>query len=135
MNQTFVQWLSNKQHTIDTFVFVAKFLAMEIGMVTLQGLRYKTRIIGIPLSGTSLINRNNMSVIHNIQRSESAFQKKIYSICYHGIWESVSMGESLTAWVPTGKNTAIFLLKFCMGQSVGILWGMYSVISTMSISN
>ena len=33
------------------------------------------------------------------------------------------MGESLTAWVPTGENTADFLTEVLYGSKWDILWG------------
>ena len=94
----------------------AKFVAMHIGMETLQGVRYKLRIMGISLSGTSLIYGDNMSVIHNMQILVSTLWKKIDSICYHAIRESVAIGESLTAWVPTSENPNYLLTKVLYGS-------------------
>ena len=66
---------------------------MKIEMEKLQGLRYKIRMMGILLSGPSLIYGDNMSVIHNTQRPDYTLQKKINSICYHAIRESVAIGD------------------------------------------
>ena len=44
-----ISWLSKKQSTIETPVFGAEFVAMNIGMKTLQGLQYKLRITGVPI--------------------------------------------------------------------------------------
>ena len=73
---------------------------MKIGMETLQRLQYKLRMMGVPISGLSLIYGDNMSVIHNTQRPESTLKKKLNSICYHVIKESVAIKESLTGHVP-----------------------------------
>ena len=116
MNKSLVKWLSKKQPSIETSVFGAKFVAMKIGMETLRGLGYKLRMMGIPLSGPLLIYGYNISMIHNTQRPDSTFRKKINSICYHAIRESVAMGESMTAWVPTGKNPADLLTKVLYGS-------------------
>ena len=92
MNKALVQWLSKNQPTIDTSVFRAKFVAMKIGMEILRGLRYKLRIMGIPLSFPSRIYGYNMSVIHKTQITESTLQNNSNLICYHEILESVAMG-------------------------------------------
>ena len=65
MNKALVRWLSKKKHTIDTSLFRAKFVTMEIGMGKLRGLMYKLNMMGIPLSCPSLKYGDNMSVIHN----------------------------------------------------------------------
>ena len=66
-----------KEATYDRdFCVRGRFVAMKIGMETLRGLRYKLRMMGIPLSDPSLIYGNNMSVIHNTKRLNSTFHKK-----------------------------------------------------------
>ena len=67
MNKALVWWLSKKQPRMETSVFRDKFVAMEIGLETLQGFVYKIRMMGIPLLSTSLIYGDNMSVVHNTQ--------------------------------------------------------------------
>jgi hypothetical protein len=47
--------------------FDAEFVAMKNGMEGIRGLRYKLRMMGIPLVGAAYIYGDNMSVIHNTQ--------------------------------------------------------------------
>ena len=89
---------------------------MKHGMENLHGLRYKLRMMGVPISGPSFIYGDNMSVIHNTQRPESTLKKKSNSICYHAMTESVAMGESLTTHIPTDQNIADLLTKVLSGQ-------------------
>ena len=49
MNKELARWLSKKQSTIETSVLGAEFVAMKIIMETLQGLRYKLRMMCIIL--------------------------------------------------------------------------------------
>ena len=106
LNMAPVAWLTKKQPTIETSVFGAEFVAMKNGMEALRGLRYKLRMMGVPISGPSYIYGDNMSVIHNTQRPESTLKKKSNSICYHAIRESVAMGECMTGHVSTHLNPA-----------------------------
>jgi len=115
LNSAPVAWLSKKQATIETSVFGAEFVAMKQGMEALRGLRYKLRMMGIPLSGPSYLYGDNMSVIHNTQRPESTLKKKSNSICYHAVRESVAMGESLTAHIRTSENPADLATKILAG--------------------
>ena len=62
-----IVWHSKKQSTIETSMFGAEFVAMKQGMEALQGLRYKLRMMGVQINGTSYIYGDNMSVIHNTQ--------------------------------------------------------------------
>jgi len=53
MNSALVMWMSKKQATIETSVFGAEFVAMKVGIQTLQGLHYKLHMMGIAISGPS----------------------------------------------------------------------------------
>eukprot|EP00978_Attheya_sp_CCMP212_P034677 scaffold146550_cov30-Attheya_sp.AAC.1 len=110
-----VAWQSKKQATVESSVFGAEFVAMKVGMETCRGLRYKLRIMGVPISGPMYIYGDNISVIHNTQRPESVLKKKLNSICYHAIRESVAMGESITAHVRTEFNSADLCTKILSG--------------------
>ena len=92
INLALVNWLSKKQATIETSVFGAEFVSMKQGMEAVRGLRYKIRIMGVRISGPTYIYGDNMSVIHNTQIPESTLRKKLNSICYHDMRESVAMG-------------------------------------------
>ena len=110
------QCLSKKQSTVETSVFGAEFVAMKQGIDTLQGLRCKLRMMGIPMSGPSYIYGDNMSVIHNSSRPESVLRKKSYSVCYHAVHESVAMGESLVGHMFSKENVADLLTKLLYGH-------------------
>ena len=57
-----------------------------------------------------------VSVIHNTQRPESTSKKMSNAICSHAVRESVAMGESLTAHIPSDRNVADSLTKLLYGQ-------------------
>jgi len=116
VNNALVDWLSKRQPTIESSVFGAEFVAMKHGMEKLRGLRYKLRMMGVPVTGPSYIYGDNMSVINNTQRPESTLKKKNNSICYHAIRESVAMGESLTGHIRTENNLADLLTKVTFGS-------------------
>jgi hypothetical protein len=88
---------------------------MKQGMEALRGLRYKLRMMGVPISGPSYIYGDNMSVIHNTQRPESMLKKKSNSVCYHFARESVAMKESLTGHVSSNENMADIATKVIGG--------------------
>jgi hypothetical protein len=113
-------WLAKQQATIETSVFGAEFVAMKHGTKTLRGLRYKIRMIGIPLSGPTYIYGDNKSQVTNSSRPESTLKRKC-SICYHAIHESVAMGETLVTYIKTGENLADFLTKTTSGAKAASL--------------
>jgi len=106
VNKTIVNWFSKKQATVETSVFGAEFVAMKLAMESNRALRYKLRMMGVPIDGQSYAYGDNMSVIHNTQRPESTLKKKSHQICFHAIRESVAMGEMLTAHIPMALNPA-----------------------------
>jgi Reverse transcriptase (RNA-dependent DNA polymerase) len=115
LNSAPITWFSKKQSTIETSVFGAEFVAMKQGMETLRGIRYKLRMMGVPLSGPSFIYGDNMSVVHNTQRPESILKKKSNSVCYHAVREAVAMGECLVGHVSTNDNPADICTKIIPG--------------------
>ena len=111
-------------------VFGAEFVAMKHGIETVRGIRYKLRMMGVPISGPTYIYGDNMSVINNTSKPESVLKKKSNSICYHAVRESVASDESLTTHIPTLKNFADLLTKVLFGNKRrelvrGILYDIY----------
>ena len=96
-------------------MFRAKFLAMKIVMETLRRIRCKLMMMGGKISGLSDIYGDNMSVIHNTQRPDSALRKRSNSIFYHDVCKSVVMGDSLTGHVGTNENCADLATKVLYG--------------------
>ena len=95
VNAVLLQWFSKKQSTVETLVFGTEFVAMKQGIDALRALRYKLRMLGIPIFGPSYVYDDNISVVHNKSRLESVLRKKSNSVCYHTVHESVAMGDSL----------------------------------------
>ena len=116
LNSALIAWISRHQPTIETSVFGAEFVAMKHGVETLRGIRYKLRMMGVPLDGPSYVYGDNMSVINNTQEPESVLKKKSNSICYHAIREAVAMGEILTTHIATGENVADLATKVIMNR-------------------
>jgi hypothetical protein len=55
-----------------------------------RGLRYKLRMMGIPVSGPCCICRDNQSVLANTTEPGSPLKKKSQSISYHFVREGVA---------------------------------------------
>jgi hypothetical protein len=117
LNYGMIDWLSKKQSTVETSVFGAEFCAMKHGIENLRGIRYKLRMMGIPVKGASYVYDDNMSVVTNSSRPESTLKKKSNSICYHEVREAVAMGKALVAHIPTKKNLADLFTKVLYGQA------------------
>lgn len=115
LNGAPIIWYSKRQGTVETSVFGAEFVAMKVGFEACRGLRYKLRMMGVPIEEPFFCYGDNMSVIHNTQNPESTLKKKSNSICYHYIRESVAMGEALTAHIRSEYNPADICTKLMPG--------------------
>ena len=96
-------------------MIVAEFLAMKIVTETLQGIKYKLRMMGGPIFCPSHIYGDHMSVIHNTQCNESTLKNKCNYICYQSVHGSVAKGESLTGHVGNNKHCAELSTKVLYG--------------------
>jgi hypothetical protein len=80
LNMAPIVWFSKRQPTVESSVFLAEFVAMENGIETCRGLRYKLRMMGVALSGPTFVYGDNIYVVHNTQRPESVLKKKLNSM-------------------------------------------------------
>jgi hypothetical protein len=72
-------------------------------------------MMGVALSGPTLVYGDNMYVVHNTQRPKSVLKKKSNSICYHAVRESAAMGESIIGNVPSVDKPADICTKVAPG--------------------
>jgi len=77
----------------------------------LRGLRYKLRMMGIPIIGPVYIYGDNQSVLCNTSNPEFQLKKKSQSIAYHFIREGCSRDEWRTAYVSTHENESDLMAK------------------------
>jgi hypothetical protein len=75
-NLASIIWLSKQHMTIETSVFGAEFVAMKHGIKMPRELRYKIRMMGIPLSGPTYIYGDNKSQLTNSSRPKLTLKKK-----------------------------------------------------------
>ena len=88
---------------------------MKTSFEALRGIRYKLRMMGVPLTGPTYIYDYNMSVIYNKSQPESTLKKKSNSICYHAVREAVANGECLTTHCKTRDNYPDMMTKLIYG--------------------
>jgi hypothetical protein len=111
LNGALVYWLSKKQTSIESSSFGSEFVAMKQLCEYLRGLRYKLRMLGIPVRGPAYIYGDNQSVLANTTVPESTLKKKSQSICYHFVREGAARDEWRTSYVNTNYNEADLLTK------------------------
>ena len=55
LNMSMIDWITKKQATVEGAVFEAEFVAMKRGVEVLRGIRYKLRMMGVPVDGPTYI--------------------------------------------------------------------------------
>ena len=89
---------------------------MKTGVEALRAIRYKLRMMVVPLTGPTYVYDYNMSVIYNTSRPELTLKKKINYICYHAVQKSVASGKCLTTHCKTGDNYSDMMTKVLYGE-------------------
>jgi hypothetical protein len=111
VNRSPIAWYLKKQGLIESSTFGSEFVALKTGMEANWALRYKLRMMGVPVDGPTYVYCDNMSVVHNTSSPESTLKKKSNAIAYHAVREAVAMGEMLIAYIKSNKNVADIMTK------------------------
>ena len=106
---------SKKQTSIETSTFGAEFIAMKQCCEYVRGLRYKLRMMGIPVGLPSYIYGDKQSVLSNTGLPHSVLKKKSSSIAYHFVREGVARSEWRTTYINTNYNPADMCTKSLPG--------------------
>ena len=77
LNRTPIFWFSKKQGGIETRSFGSEFIAMKQCCEYLRGLRYKLRMMGIPVEGPAYIFGDNKFVLANSSQPDSVHNKNL----------------------------------------------------------
>ena len=97
--------------SVESSSFGSEFIAMKQCCEYLRGLRYKLRMMGIPVNGCCFIYGDNKSVLANTSIPDSTLKKKSQSIAYHFVREGAARDEWRTAYVNTHDNESDLLTK------------------------
>lgn len=96
INNSPIVWYTKRQGSVEGATYGSELMAMKTAVEENRALRYKLRMMGVPIEGPKYMYGDNMSVIHNKSKPESKLKKKSNSIAYHLVREAVAMGEVLT---------------------------------------
>jgi hypothetical protein len=88
---------------------------MKNGIENCCGLRYKLRMVGVPLSCPTYVYGENAYVAHNNQCPDFVLKNKSISIYYHAVRDSDAMGESIIGHVHYVDNPAYICTKVVQG--------------------
>jgi hypothetical protein len=120
-------WYSKRQNTVESSTFGSEYVAAKTAVEMIEGLRYKLRMMGIPVEGATNFFCDNESVVTSTTRPESTLKKKHNAIAYHRVREAQAAEIIRVAWEPTHSNLADLLTKVLPGPKLReliqrILW-------------
>jgi hypothetical protein len=105
-------WYSKRQNTIESSTFGSEFVALKIAVEMNEALRYKLRMMGIPIDGETNCFCDNKSVVNNATIPQSTLHKKHNFVAYHKVRESVAMRAIRIAHEKGQHNLSDVLTKF-----------------------
>lgn len=127
LNKAPILWYSKRQNTVESSTFGSEFIAAKIAVEMVEGLRYKLRMMGIPLDGPTNFFCDNNSVVQNVSRPESVLKKKHCAIAYHRVREAQAAEIIRVAHEDGNSNIADIATKCLPGPRLReliqyILW-------------
>ena len=111
LNKAPIIWYSKKQSTVESSTFGSEFVALRVAAEQIISLRYKLRMMGVPINGYTNIFCDNESVFKNASIAESRLTKKHNSICFHRVRECVASQIIMPFKVDSQYNLADLLTK------------------------
>jgi hypothetical protein len=115
VNRAPILWFSKRQATVESSTFGSESVAMRQAVDMIEGLRYKLRMMGVPIDGATKVWCDNESVVKSTTRPESTLKKKHNAINYHRVREAQAAGYIRTAWIDSNDNLADVLTKVLVG--------------------
>jgi hypothetical protein len=96
---------------------------MKTAIDMIEGLRYKLRMMGVPLNGATTVFCDNQSVVKNSTAPESVLKKRHNAIAYLRAREAQAAGIIKVAWENGETNIADLLTKLMPGPQLKKLVG------------
>jgi hypothetical protein len=127
LNQAPIAWYSKRQNTVESSTFASEFIALKTAVDLIEGVRYKLRMMGIPLDGPTSLFCDNESVVKNLMAPESTLKKRHTAICYHRVHEACAAEFVRIAHEDGDTNISDLLTKLMPGPRMnalldGVLW-------------
>jgi len=115
VNRAPILWFSKRQATVESSTFGSESVALRQAIDLIEALRYKLRMMGVPVDGATKVFCDNDSVVKTTTRPESTLKKKHNAINYHRIREAQAAGHIQIAWIDGQENLADALTKVIVG--------------------
>ena len=115
LNSAPIHWLSKRQTPVEMISFGSEFIAMKKCFEYVIVIRYKLRVMGIPIYFPTYILGYNQSVICNTSKPHSSLKNKPSSTVFHFVCEGTAKYEWRTAYINMHSNPANMLTKSLAG--------------------
>ena len=109
-------WYSKRQSTIESSTFGSEIVALRTCLEFIKALRYKLRMMGVPLEGPAVVWCDNQSVAKGASVPEVRLNKKHLGICYHAVREASAAGIWMIGFTKGVHNIADMLTKVLSGS-------------------
>lgn len=116
VNSSPILWYSKRQNSIETSTFGSENTALKTAIELTKGVRYKLRMMGIPIEGHAHLQVDNMSVVKNMTIPESTLKNKTNAIAYHFVREAVAAGIVRIGYETSQTNLADMFTKIQNGE-------------------
>ena len=113
-----ILWYSKKQATIESSTFGSEIVAMRSCLESVKAIRYKLRMMGVPLDGPAVCWCDNQSVANGASIPEQKLSKKHLGICYHAVREASAAKIWLVGFIEGKNNIADCLTKILSGTNL-----------------
>ena len=104
-------WYSKRQATVESSTFGSEFVALRVASELIISMRYKLRMMGVPIEGPTHVFCDNEAVYKNSSIAHSTLKKKHNSICFHRVRECVAAGIQVIHKVDSADNLSDILTK------------------------
>jgi hypothetical protein len=111
LNRAPILWYSKKQNTVESSTFGSEFVALRTAVEQIISLRYKLRMMGIPILTPCLTLCDNETMIRNSTVPESTLKKKHNAIAYHRVREAVAADILRIGYINSHDNLADMFTK------------------------
>jgi hypothetical protein len=88
---------------------------MRVSIEMIEGLRYKRRMMGVPLTEECAVFCDNLAIVTNA-RPESTLKKKHAAINFHRVREGIAAGTIKVAKETRGQTWQTFRQSYCQVQ-------------------
>ena len=117
VNRAPIAWLSKRQTTVESSRFGSKTVALRLAIDMIESLRYKMRMMGVPVDEATTIFCDNDAVVKSTSKPESTLKKKHNAVNWHRCREAQAAGWCRLAWLGTNVNLADLFTKTLPGPT------------------